>query len=215
MKINSNNEVSIEGEKIYTIFQKDDVNKFVKTNAPDFLYSEFKLLKNLELSTNFKSKLNSFIEIESKLNIDNGFIHSNIDLVKKENKWRVNNSNSFNDFYFYNFYQKSGKIKFIGVSSLSTVLKDLKSIESLNLKASLDSFEINKRILNDIYISLNKNFNDTYNLTTNINDKKLKLLLSSSFSNKFDKILNLKSSLFVSDFSYSLSSSEKKKKLFL
>ncbi len=70
----------------------------------------------------------------------------------------------------------------------------------------------NNRILNDINISFNKNFNDTYNLTTNINDKKIKLLLSSSFSNQFDKILNLKSSLFVSDFSYSLSSSEKKEK---
>ena len=49
---------------------------------------------------------------------------------------------------------------------------------------------------------------------TNINDKKLKFLLSSSFSNHFDKILDLKSSLFVSDFSYSLSSSEKKEKSF-
>ncbi len=214
MKFNSIDDVSIEGEKIYTVFQKDDVNKFFKTNSPDFLSREFKLLKNLELTTDFKSQLNSFIEIESKLNIDNGFIQSNIDLEKKENKWRVNNSTSFNDFYFYDFYQKLGKIKFSGFSSLSTVLKDLKSIESLNLKASLDSFEINKRILNDIYISLNKNLNDTYNLTTNINDKKLKLLLSSSFSNQFDKILDLKSSLFVSDFSYSLSSSEKKEKSF-
>ena len=37
MKFNSNDDVSLEGEKIYTILQKDDVNKFVKTNATDFL----------------------------------------------------------------------------------------------------------------------------------------------------------------------------------
>ena len=109
MKFNSSDDVSIEGEKIYTIFQKDDVNKFVKTNAPDFLSSEFKLLKNLELSTNFKSQLNSFIEIESKLNIDNGFIQSNIDLEKKENKWRVNNSTHLMTFTFIIFIKSQVK----------------------------------------------------------------------------------------------------------
>ncbi len=212
VKFNSIDDVSIKGEKIYTIFQKEDVNEFVKTNIPDFLSGEFELLNNIELNSNFKSQSNAFFVIDSKFKIDNGYIHSNIDLEKIENKWRVSNSTSFNNFSFYSFYQKLGKIKFNGVSSLSSVLKDLENIDSLDLKASLDSFNFNNKIFSDIKISLNKNLNETYNLNTNINDNKLKLLLSSSFSNQFDKILNLKSSLSVLDFSYSLNSLEKKEK---
>ena len=211
-KFNSIDDVRIEGEEVYTFFQKEDVNEFIKTNAPDFLSGEFELLNNIEFNSHFKSQLNSFFEIDSKFKIENGYIQSNVNLEKIESNWRINNSNSFTNFSFYSFYQKLGKIKFNGVSSLSTVLKDLKNIDSLDLKASLDSFKFNNRMFNDINISLNKNLNDTYNLNTNINDDKLKLLITSSLSNEFDKILNLKSSFSVLDFSYSLNSSEKKEK---
>ena len=131
MKFKSNDDIRIEGEKIYTIFQKEDVNKFVKTNAPDFLSGDFELLNNLELTTDFKSLLNSFIVIDSKYNIENGYIQSNIDLKKIDNKWRVINSTSFNNFSFYSFYQKLGKIKLNGFSTLNAVIEDFKNIDSL------------------------------------------------------------------------------------
>ena len=49
-------------------------------------------------------------------------------------------------------------------------------------------------------------------MKTNINDENLKLVLSSSLSAQFDKILNLKSSLHFSNFSYSLNPSNNKRK---
>jgi hypothetical protein len=212
MKFNSADDLKIEGEKIYTILQKDDVKKFVKMNSPNLLSGEFEPLNNIEITTDFKSRLNSFFIIESKLNINNGFIQLNIDLEKKENKWKISNLTTFNDFPFYSIYQKLGKIKFNGFSRLNTLVDDSKIIESLDLKVSLDSFEFNNRIFNDINISLDKDLNETYSLNTNINDEKLKIHLSSSISNQFDKILNLKSSLFASNFSYSLSPMDKKEK---
>jgi len=212
VKFNSIDDVSLEGKKIYTIIQKDDLNKFVKTNAPDFLSGEFKLLNNIELTTDFKTKLNSFILIDSKFNIENGYIKSNIGLEKLDGNWKINNTNSFHDFSIYSFYQKLGKMKFNGISSFNTLVSDFKKIRILDLKVSLDSFEFNNQRLSDIYILLDKKSNERYNLKTNINDENLKLVLSSSFSDQFDKILNLKSSLHVSNFPYSLNPSNNKRK---
>ena len=136
VKFNSIDDVILEGEKIYTILQKDDLNKFVKTNAPDFLSGEFKLLNNLELTTDFKTKLNSFTLIDSKFNIENGYIKSNIGLEKLDGNWKIKNTNSFHDFSFYSFYQKLGKIKFNGISTFNTLVSDFKKIDFLDLKVS-------------------------------------------------------------------------------
>ena len=212
MKYNSNDNISLEGENIYTILQKDDVNKFIKTNATKFLPEEFKLLNDFKLNTKFRSKINSFVEIDSKINIEKGQIRSNVNFEKIDTKWRINNLTSFNNFPFYSFYQKLGKIKFSGVSSLSSSLERFKHIDYFDLKLSLTSFEFNKNVFNDINVSLNKSLNDTYDFNTKINDDKLKLLLSSSFSNQFDEILNFKSSLSVLDFSYFLNSTDKKER---
>ena len=212
IKFNSIDDVSLVGEKIYTILQKDDLNKFVKTNAPDFLSGEFKLLNNLELTTNFRTILNSFTLIDSKFNIENGYIKSNIGLEKLDGNWKIKNTNSFHDFSLYSFYQKLGKMKVNGISTINTLVSDFKKIGFLDLKVSLDSFEFNNQKLSDISILLNKKSNERYNLKTNINDENLKLVLSSSLSAQFDKILNLKSSLHFSNFSYSLNPSNNKRK---
>ena len=212
MKFNSTNDVSIEGEEIYTIFQKEDVNKFVKINALNLFSGDFELLNNIKLTTDFKSKLNSFVVIESKLNVENGYIQSNINLEKTESKWRINNLISFNEFSFFNFNQKLGRIKINGISTLNTLLTDFKYIDSLDLKVSLDSFEFNNQKLKDLSVLMNKNLDNTYSVNTNINDEKLKLVLFSSFSDEFDEILNLKSSLFVSDLIYSSNLSDKNEK---
>ena len=212
IKFNSIDDVSLVGEKIYTILQKDDLNKFVKTNAPDFLSGEFKLLNNLELTTNFRTILNSFTLIDSKFNIENGYIKSNIGLEKLDGNWKIKNTNSFHDFSLYSFYQKLGKMKVNGISTINTLVSDFKKIGYLDLKVSLDSFEFNNQKLSDISILLNKKSNERYNFKTNINDENLKLVLSSSISAQFDKILNLKSSLHFSNFSYSLNPSNNKRK---
>ena len=209
MKFNSNDDVTILGDKIYSIFQKEYVNNFVKINAPDFLSGEFELLNNLELTTDFKTQLKSFIIIDSKFNIENGYVKSNIGLEKLDGKWKIKNTNSYHDFSLYSFYQKLGEIKFNGISTLNTLVSDFKKISLLDLKVSLDSFEFSNQKLSDINILLNKKLNERYKLKTNINDDNLRLVLSSSLSDQFDKILNLKSSLSVLDFSYSLNSSEK------
>ena len=191
IKFNSIDDVSLVGEKIYTILQKDDLNKFVKTNAPDFLSGEFKLLNNLELTTNFRTILNSFTLIDSKFNIENGYIKSNIGLEKLDGNWKIKHTNSFHDFSLYSFYQKLGKMKVNGISTINTLVSDFKKIGFLDLKVSLDSFEFNNQKLSDISILLNKKSNERYNLKTNINDENLKLVLSSSLSAQFEKILNL------------------------
>ena len=212
IKFNSIDDVSLVGEKIYTILQKDDLNKFVKTNAPDFLSGEFKLLNNLELTTNFRTILNSFTLIDSKFNIENGYIKSNIGLEKLDGNWKIKNTNSFHDFSLYSFYQKLGKMKVNGISTINTLVSDFKKIGFLDLKVSLDSFQFNNQKLSEISILLNKKSNERYNLKTNINDENLKLVLSSSLSAQFEKILNLKSSLHFSNFSYSLNPSNNKRK---
>ncbi len=212
VKFNSIDDVSLEGEKIYTILQKEDVNEFVKTNAPNFLSGELKLLNNVQLTTDFKAQLNSFIIIDSKLNTENGYIKSNIGLEKFDSKWKIKNTNSFHDFSFYSFYQKLGKLNFNGISAFNILVSDFKNINSLDLNVSLETFEFNNQNFSDINILLNKKLNGRYNLKTNINDDNLKLALSSSLSDQFDKILNLKSSLSVSNFPYSLNSPNNKRK---
>ena len=192
MKFNSNDDVTILGDKIYSIFQKEYVNNFVKINAPDFLSGEFELLNNLELTTDFKTQLKSFIIIDSKFNIENGYVKSNIGLEKLDGKWKIKNTNSYHDFSLYNFYQKLGEIKFNGISTLNTLVSDFKKISLLDLKVSLDSFEFSNQKLSDINILLNKKLNERYKLKTNINDDNLRLVLSSSLSDQFDKILKSK-----------------------